>query len=429
MTAGLPGPLRPVEAMEIEHEGQPMILVRDPEGLLPDPIVVPLPMFMIATLFDGKRNAREIQELVAQASGGQIIPAEQLEKIAEQLDQLHLFENERTRQFRVELEQAFEEMPVRPAVHAGTAYPDDPTELTEMFNEMFSGLAGAANGARPRGLVTPHIDMRLGGRLLAEGLARVKADAPPRLYIILGVAHHPTRNLFSMTDKDFETPLGIAETDKEAAGRLRELYGAERLSGGLAHAGEHSIEFPVVALKYWHAPAERPFKILPILCSMLPEERGIEEQPSEAVSKLILPDSVKAVAKKKQPSDRPEVREFVDALKTLIKEYAGEVVIIASVDLAHVGLKFGEQEGVDETRALEIRQADEKMLQLIGGGDAEAWFEHFRTDKNSRNVDAVTSVYILMQALGTGRYELIGYDQWKEEPTDSMVTFASAALY
>lgn len=285
-----PGPLRHVEAMQIEHQGQPMILVRDPEGLLPDPIVVPMPMFMLATLFDGQRELREVQQVLAQASGGQIVPTEQLEKIAEQLDQLYLFENERAAARRVELEAEYAALPARPAAHAGSAYPDDPAEAIEVFNEFFTDLAGKANGTRPRGIITPHIDLRLGGRLLAEGLARVKADTPPQLYIILGVAHQPSRNIFTLTDKDFETPLGTVETDKTAAARLRELYGAERLSGELVHLGEHSIEFPVVALKYWHTPAEQPFKILPILCGMLPEERAQDEPKNEAISKLILPD-------------------------------------------------------------------------------------------------------------------------------------------
>jgi len=55
---------------KIEHEGQPMMLLRDPEGLCTDALVVPPPLFMIMTLLDGRRGAPEIQEIIARASGG-----------------------------------------------------------------------------------------------------------------------------------------------------------------------------------------------------------------------------------------------------------------------------------------------------------------------------------------------------------------------
>ena len=59
----------------------------------------------------------------------------------------------------------------------------------------------------------------------------------------------------------------------------------------------------------------------------------------------------------------------------------------------------------------------------------EQFFDHFRADGNARHVDAVTAVYVMMHALGKGRVEQIAYDQWREEATDSMVTYASAAIY
>ncbi len=402
-------PLRYVQATPVEHEGQRLVVLNDPEGIMSDTLAVPMPLYFIMTLIDGRRDAQGLQQEVAKASGGQMIPTEEIERIVQELDSHYLLENERAAQRREELMREFDLLQTRPAVHAGKAYPDDPEECSRMFAEMFDGLLdGAGARGRPRGLVLPHIDMRVGGRCLAKGLVTLDPQMPPDLYIILGVAHGFSKNLFTLTDKSFETPLGLAETDQAAAGRLRELYGADRLDGQIVHKLEHSVEFQAVSLRYHHREAPG-FKILPILCGSLHE---IMEDGSLT------------------PREVPEVGEFIEAMRRLIDEHEGNVCIIASVDLSHVGLKFGDPEGVNENRARDVRSADQRMLDQIATRDAEGFFNHFRADANARNVDAVTSVYVLMHTLGTeGVAEQIDYEQWKEEPTDSIVTYASVAIY
>ena len=402
-------PLRYVEAYQIEHEGQPMVLVRDPEGLCPEALAVPLPLFLIMSLLDGRHGTEAIQQNVARITGGQTVPTEDIERIVGELDELYLLQNERSTERRRELEQEFAELTVRPASHAGGAYPLEHEECLKMFDGFFEGLLAPPKkeGARPRGLVAPHIDFRVGGKCLAEALATLDPENPPRLYIILGVAHHPAKNLFTLTDKHFETPLGLVETDAEAAGRLRELYGAERLDGEYVHRHEHSVEFQAVALKYLHRGAE--FKILPILCGPLHEVMTHASAPA--------------------PTERAHVGEFIAALRQLIEEYQGDVCIISSVDLSHVGQKFGDEQGIDEARLQTVREADEAMLELVEALDPEGFFNHFRVDANARNVDAVTAVYVMLHALGAGRGERINYQQWHETETNSMVTFAGVAIY
>lgn len=424
-------PLRPIEAIQIMHEGEPMVLLRDPEGLCPEPVVVSLPVFLIATLFDGQREAADVQQLLMQASGGQVVPVDEIQKIAEELDGYMLFENAQAQERRALMAAEWDRLPARPAVHAGGAYPDTAPELTEFFTAAFEGLTPPADriGARPRGLIVPHIDLRIGARTLAEGLARVHPHTPPRLYIILGVAHAPTQNFFTLTDKDFESPLGAILTDKEAAAHLSTAFGAERLAGGIAHLQEHSVEFPAVALRHYHR--EMPeFKILPILCGPLHEELQEEEKPA-AVSALILPGHLKTSSSKRSPGDREDIRAFIGALRQLIADYDHDVCIVASVDLSHVGRKFGDERGIDLGRKDTVRRADEAMLGEIERLDAEAFFDTFRADKNARNVDAITSVYVLLKVLEghATRAERISYEQWHEEPTDSMVTYASMAIY
>ena len=403
-------PMRLLEALQVEHDGQPLIVLQDPEGLCEEQVAVSLPFFLVISLMDGRSEGCDIQRELMRLTGGQIIALDQIDQIAAEADKVYLLENARAVARRAGLEREFEALAARPACHAGHSYPDDPEECRAFFSELFQGLPrsdGAAAGRRPRGLILPHIDLRIGGRAIARGLASLDPARPPRLYVILGVAHRPTRNLFTLTDKSFQTPLGLARTDRRAADRLRELYGAGRLDGAIAHKTEHSVEFAAVALRHLHGQAT-DFAILPILCGSLTDE--IEPGGSS-------------------PLARPEVGGFVQALRTLFAEYEGDVCIIASVDLSHVGIKFGEMEGVDDERAQAVGEADRRMLGLVERMDPEGFFDHFRQDGNARNVDAVTAVYVLLHTLGGGACETIVYEQWREQETDSMVSYASLVIY
>ncbi len=69
-----------------------------------------------------------------------------------------------------------------------------------------------------------------------------------------------------------------------------------------------------------------------------------------------------------------------------------------------------------------------RMLESVKLRDPEAFFDHFRPDRNARNVDAVTAVYTLLHAIGKGEGELLNYSQYRERETESLVSFASVVL-
>lgn len=139
-----------------------------------------------------------------------------------------------------------------------------------------------------------------------------------------------------------------------------------------------------------------------------------------------------------RPIDRPEVAEFIAALRTLLRERRGRVRLIASVDLSHVGPKFGDENEVDDFRADLVRSADLRMLERVQAGDPEGFFDTFRPDRNARNVDAVTAVYTMLHALRDPEAEaagapppsgrLLSYEQYREAQTASLVSYASLAI-
>ena len=405
-----------LEAIPYEHEGSRMVLIRDHEGLYDEPLLMPVSMFIVATLLDGKSDAETIQKRFSELARGQTLKKDQILTIIDDLDSHHLLENERSQNKRKSLQEEWSRLKVRPSSHAGDAYPVDRKECLELFRNYFSGLQDEhGSGDHPRGLIIPHIDYRIGGHSIAKGIATLMPDDPADLYVILGVSHGPSKNMFTLTDKSFETPFGIVRTDTEAAQRLESLYGSDRLDGSMAHKNEHSIEFAVMALQYYHIQ-NRDYRILPLLTGSLHENMEDGSLP---------------------PVERQEVCEFIDALARLIRGHDGRICIIASVDLSHVGLKFGDENEINDETAESVRIADDQMLRQIENSDPERFFKTFRADQNARNVDAVTAVYVLLHVMNrldgqcdeTRRVDRIDYQQWRESETGSMVSYASLALY
>ena len=136
------------------------------------------------------------------------------------------------------------------------------------------------------------------------------------------------RTPFILTFKDFDTPLGPVETDKEFTRRLQESCREDLLTDEFLHRGEHSLEFQVLFLKYiaqrkaeLKGKQEKPFKIIPILVS--------------SFHSMVLSQSL--------PEKHPPVETFIHALQDLVAQESRQVCFVAGVDLAHVGKQFGDR--------------------------------------------------------------------------------------
>ncbi len=141
----------------------------------------------------------------------------------------------------------------KPAV-AGQFYPADKDELKEMISS-FLEKAGEIK-AKPKAAVSPHAGYIYSGQTAAYSYSALK-NTDPRTIVIIGPNHTGLGSLVSISTQDWETPLGIIETDKEKANFLAEKGFA---IDQIAHEYEHSIE---VQLPFLQVIFEN-FKILPI---------------------------------------------------------------------------------------------------------------------------------------------------------------------
>ncbi len=304
----------------------------------------------------------------------------------------------------------FNSSDIRPSSHSGLSYPLEVAELNEWFERFFSEAQDKEPQEKPegklRGLISPHIDFTRGGHLYASAYREIDESCDADTYIIFGTSHYAdVDNPYIFTRKDFETPLGVSETDGELIDRMVSECGWDLFNGEIAHITEHSIEFQVAFLQY--VLGDRKYKILPILCNSFYSlvQAGIS------------------------PSEDGRISQFLGSFSKIIGELGDRAFIIAGVDMAHVGPKFGDPEQVNDLILSRIKERDIKSLEFSEKLDAEGFYRSVEEEKDWRKVCGLSSIYATLSTIQAANGKLLGYDQALEPDTGSVVSFASMGFY
>ncbi|MFH1737596.1 MAG: AmmeMemoRadiSam system protein B, partial [bacterium] len=278
--------VRPLEAFPVTVEGQQMICLQDPIRINESPMVVNGPTYFLLSLMDGTRDILDIQADFARRTG-EILFRDKVEGLVAQLDETFLLDNDRYRDHFRATQEAFLSGPSRSCRHAGASYPKDPDELSAMLESLlkqFEEPSLEMGNEPPVGLIAPHIDFARGADVYAAAYGTIRrwVDAID-LYVILGTCHHGLDRGFALTMKDYETPLGVAQTDGAFVERLASRGGSQWFDEEFAHRDEHSIEFQAVWLRHL-VPRDQPLRVVPILCGGLAhcmEEGGSPENDED----------------------------------------------------------------------------------------------------------------------------------------------------
>jgi AmmeMemoRadiSam system protein B len=404
--------LRYINAFPVEQEGQNLICIQDPAGFCEKVFFVSYPLFTLMAFFDGQHSIRDIQ-VEYMRRYGELLYKENILALINELDNHLLLESERFEAHRKKLENEFRQLTYRPAALAGKSYEADPVRLENQLLSFFTSPEGPGPipETKPsrtlKGVIAPHVDLRNGGPCFAWAYQEIQACSEADLFIIFGTAHNPTRGFFTLTTKDFETPLGIVETDKEFIQELEKKYPYDLYQDELNHKTEHSVEFQVVFLRYLYRN-RRPIKILPILCGSLHE--------------LIVTGV--------NPMTVPEVKDFIQALREVITARSSKVCMIAGADLSHIGPRYGDPEAPSQAFRKYIAREDLSMLQQVEQLNLEGFFQSIHKDHNKRRVCGVAPIYALLASLDASQGKLLKYDQTIIDPvTQSVVSFASMSFY
>ncbi len=405
--------IRPVEAFPVQQEGRTLVCLRDPQRFS-EPLVVSPTVYFILSHFDGRHSLVDIQAAYSRKFGD-LLFSEDLKKMIDLLEHHYYLHGERFLAHEEKIIDEFRRLPARYPAHAGAVYKEEPLELQRQLDGYFQlpegpgAPDGEISASIPRAIVAPHIDFHRGGPCYAWAYRELVESAGADLYIILGTSHCGGRNPFSVTLKDFVTPLGIVKTDTDFVRELEKIYPGDLFADEYLHRTEHSIEFQVVFLEYasrWRAARlkrERPFKIVPILVSSF--HPMVESQTA--------------------PEKDPRLGDFFKALGELVKRETRRVCFVAGVDLAHIGAQFGDRDPITPDFLRWVEQEDCRLIERLAALDAPGFFREVAKDQDRRRICGFSPLYSLMQLLDGSRGKCLKYSQAFTPETGSAVTFTS----
>ena len=105
--------LRDVEPIPVEQDGEPLVMLRDPEGLAEHTVVLSAVAMLVLAQFDGNHSVLDIQTDIMRRTG-QLLPSDQIRQLIRQLDETYMLDSDRFRDHRRRVEEEFRRCPVRP---------------------------------------------------------------------------------------------------------------------------------------------------------------------------------------------------------------------------------------------------------------------------------------------------------------------------
>jgi AmmeMemoRadiSam system protein B len=399
--------LRDVETQPIQHQGQAMILLRDPLRLSETGIALPQALAPLLGLMDGTRDEAALQAAFTIRMGARLAPG-LVPKLVADLDKAYLLDNERSVAAIAAALRAYREAPFRPMGSTGSGFSSDPAETTAQLRGYVDALppAAADQEAQPvRGVISPHIDYQRGGPVYAEvWRSAAQAANEAELVIMFGTDHQGSNGTVTLTRQSYATPWGVLPTNQALVDKLAEALGEETaFAEELHHAHEHSIELAAVWLHFTRGG--RPVALLPILCGgfggfVAGERDPATYEPFDAVLRVL--------------------RAATECWR---------VLVVAAADLAHVGPAFGDPYGLDFVARAQLRNADERLLSAVYSGDATSFFDILKGEGDRRRVCGLPPIFLVLRLLENACGQTAGYAVCPADPLGlSLVTIAGAIL-
>ena len=481
--------VRRVDVIPIDRNGVRSFYVRDPLEFATEPLVLGGAGLFILSRLDGRHSLDQVLAALRREFPGTRIRAGQVRDLLATLSERCYLDDEVAAAHIRRVRDEFASAPVRQPWHAGTGYPDDGRELAAMLDRFFAAAAGteseppadagahragvsaaarggpkgAESGQRERAvtqdgdeaprcratgtgrnawltvnngagrgspasragppgelaaIMCPHIDLRAGGEIYPPAFTALAAAAhaprPIELYVILGVAHNggtrPGATFAVACDKNYATPFGEAPTDRRLVGEWSRRAGRDVTDQQWVHRTEHSVEFPLLFLQHIQARADLPpYEVVPVLLGGVDHYLQAGSDPLQAA----------------------EVKRELAALRAAVAAGGKRACYLLSVDLAHIGPKFGDPERIDDAGAAACEQKDRHLLSFAERFDAPGLTRTLHADGNCRNVDAVSGLFSLYPLLAGSacRGSLLSYGQNRQPDTGSLVSYASMAFY
>ncbi|MBP7795770.1 MAG: AmmeMemoRadiSam system protein B [Elusimicrobiales bacterium] len=388
-----------------EKKQMSLIVLRDKEGITNKNLAMPAELLLILQMFDGSNSIKEIQSNIMKQTNV-LLPESELIHLAEELDNALFLENEKTAAVRISLIDDFKKATTRKPCHCGISYPDNTLELTSFISGLYKiekDISITPNTLS--GAISPHIDFRRGGRVYSSTYSKLHQLSKPDTIIALGTSHRGGNSPFIMTRKNYETPYGEIETDKDLYQKFKDILWYEPDEEEYYHKNEHSLEFQAIWIKYiWR---ENTPKWLPVLTSRF-ERFATDITPSKI-------DSIEKMFK---------------SIERLVSEISKDkkILIIAGADLSHVGPRFGDDINITPQLKSDIEKKDREKIEYILKLDYDGFYSAVMKDKNSTRICGLSPIYSSLRLVKAikpeSKPELLDYAQ-ADDPFGGFVSFAS----
>jgi AmmeMemoRadiSam system protein B len=197
------------------------------------------------------------------------------------------------------------------------------------------------------------------------------------LVIILGTDHNGGRGTFTLSRVPYATPFGVLPTDLKLIDKVAEAIGPkEAYKEEIHHRNEHSVELSAVWLHYlYHRAQVTPPPMAPILVGSFHHFVTNGGHP-----------------------ERDEL--LMTAVDTLKRETAGRnVLVVASVDMAHVGPAFNDEFVMDESRRDWLWAQDEGLMTAVLKGDAAGFYDQIAAVKDRNRICGFSPIYLMLRYL------------------------------
>ena len=371
----------------------------------------PLNFFYLFQFLDGEHSLEQVGVEYLKKYGEFLMP-DKLDKLIADLDHKLFLEGDRYEKAKVEALNAYREAPTRKPQFAGKSYEDDADQLRRQIAGFFTAKEGpsaepsANRGKVIKGLVVPNYAVKDAGPLYAWAYKELREAESPEVYVLFGIAHAGPDGLVSVTDKDFETPLGVVPVNRPIMDAIKSNGGNEWFAEELAHQREHSIEFQLPFLQET-VGVHKPISMVPIVSSFSP-------------GSVLNPE-------RKDFADR--IEQFVSLLKDAIAASGERVCLIASANLAHVGLRYGDNAAPTDFSFHRCMQTDLEMLKQVENVDAEGFVRFLVKEQDRRHVLGFSAIYLLLRLIEAEAGEVLRYDREIVDQFNSTITYASAAFF
>lgn len=377
---------------------KPGLYIRDPYGYSGATLLVPPPLVQALECFDGVQSAIDLRAELVRITGE--IQVGEIEKhLHDALDEAGFLENDRYRALKAEREASFAAEPLREASFAGSAYPEDTLNLS---NLLLQRVGKAEGSAETIAIAAPHASPEGAWNTYRAAYRSLPLNGDAdHTFLILGTSHYGAPDRFGLTRKSFVTPFGTTCTDVKLVDELACAAPNAIRMEDYCHAVEHSIEFQVIMLQHLYGPQ---VKILPVLCGPF----------------------VKSIYEGAAPETNPDVARFFDALGNIAVREGRRLSWILGVDMAHMGRRYGDplraKANLGEMLAIEGR--DRARIEQIIAGDREAYWSLVQEGQDDLKWCGSAPFYTFLKAMPEAKGELLGYQQWQIDP-DSVVSFGA----